>query len=112
MLVDSNWAGDVDDGKSTTGSCIFLGPNLVAWVSKKQATVWRSSAETEYRAIVNVAADLRWFCCLLRELGIRIPAPLVIYSGSKSAIFVTANPVVQARSRHIEVDYHFVRDLV
>jgi len=112
IMVDSDWAGDQDDRRSTTGSCIFLGPNLISWLSKKQPTVSRSSAEAEYRAIAGVTAELRWLCCLLRDLGIRLPHPPVIHTDSKSAIFMATNPVVRLNSRHIEVDYHFVRELI
>lgn len=112
IYVDSDWADDLDDRRSMTGSCIFFGPNLVTWMSRKQSTVSRSSAEAEYRAIAYATAELRWFCQLLRELGVQLPRPPLILSDIKSALFMVNNPVVQARTRHMEIDYHYVREFI
>lgn len=112
VYVDSDWAGDPDDRRSTTGLCIFLGPNAVTWMSKKQSTVSRSSVEAEYQAIAYTTAELRWFCYLLRELGIRLPEAPRILTDSKFALFMVNNPVVQAKTRHIDIDYHYVREFV
>lgn len=95
-----------------TESCIYLDPNLVSWLSKKQTTVSRSSMEGEYRAIANVIAELKWLYSLMCDLGIRICRPPLILTESKSALFMAAKPVVQTQSRHINIDYHFACDLI
>uniref|UniRef100_A0A6N2KNP9 Integrase catalytic domain-containing protein n=1 Tax=Salix viminalis TaxID=40686 RepID=A0A6N2KNP9_SALVM len=86
--------------------------NLISWGSKKQSTVARSSAEAEYRALATVAAELSWILQLLRELQITLPSPPKLLCDNNSAIFIASNPVTKSRSKHIDIDYHFVRELV
>lgn len=109
---DSDWAGDSTDRRSTTGYCIFLGPNLVSWSAKKQTTVARSSTEAEYRALAHTATDLSWIQQLMGELQLPIFTPFTIWCDNMSAIALAHNPVFHARTKHIEVDYHFLRDKV
>ncbi|KAI5337357.1 hypothetical protein L3X38_016628 [Prunus dulcis] len=76
------------------------------------STVSRSSTEAEYRALANTAAKIRWFGYLFRELGIPLRSAPCIYVDNISAIYMAANPIFHAHTRHIEIDYHFVRELV
>ncbi|GFP94834.1 uncharacterized mitochondrial protein atmg00810 [Phtheirospermum japonicum] len=109
---DADWACCVETRRSTYAYSIFLGGNLVSWSAKKQPTVARSSCESEYRALANAAAELVWVINLLRELRALPPTRPILLCDNKSAIFLSQNPVAHKRAKHIDLDYHFVRELV
>ncbi|XP_019179912.1 PREDICTED: uncharacterized protein LOC109175117 [Ipomoea nil] len=109
---DSDWAGCPVDRKSTSGFAVYLGTNLISWLSKKQRTVARSSTEAEYKALADVSAEVTWVVSLLRELGLHSGEPATLWCDNLGATYLCANPVFHARTKHVEIDYHFVRDKV
>ncbi|KAH9668128.1 retrovirus-related pol polyprotein from transposon RE1 [Citrus sinensis] len=109
---DADWACDIDDRKSIGAYCIFLGNNLVSWSSKKQAIVAQSSTESEYRALSAASSELTWLQSLFFELKIiKLPTP-VLWCDNQGAGDLAKNPVFHSKSKHIELDVHYIRDKV
>ncbi|KAL5762227.1 hypothetical protein ACOSP7_018491 [Xanthoceras sorbifolium] len=109
---DADWAGDPTDRRSTTGFCFFLGDSLISWRSKKQTVTARSSTEAEYRAIADATQELLWLRWLLGDLGVKQSTATPLHCDNRSAIQITHNDVFHERTKHIEIDCHFVRQHV
>ncbi|KAJ0456205.1 putative RNA-directed DNA polymerase [Helianthus annuus] len=110
--ADSDWAKCLSTRKSVTGYCVFLGTNLVSWKSKKQNVVSRSTAEAEYRAMCSITCELMWLRNLLSELGVNCSLPMSLFCDSQAALSIAANPVFHERTKHFELDLHFLREKV
>ena len=110
VFTDADWAGSVTDRKSTSGYCTYVWGNLVTWRSKKQGVVARSSAEAEFRAMAQGICEGLWIYRVLEELKMTIELPLKLYYDSKAAISIAHNPVQHDRTKHIEIDRHFIKE--
>ncbi|GJW17755.1 ribonuclease H-like domain-containing protein [Tanacetum coccineum] len=108
----ADWAGCPATRWSTSGYYVFLGDNLLTWSSKRQDTLSCSSSEAEYLEVVNDVADTSWICNLLRKLHTSFFTSTLVYCDNVSAVYMSANPVQHQRTKHIEIDIHFVRDKV
>ena len=111
-FTDSDYAGSLDDRKSTSGQVFFLGSGAVSWSSKKQDTVALSSSETEYMAATSSACQATWLRKILADFGQAKIGATDIYCDKKSAIAMSRNPSFHSRTKHIDIRYHFIRALI
>nr|GEW67584.1 ribonuclease H-like domain-containing protein [Tanacetum cinerariifolium] len=97
--IDADWSSCPSTRRSTSGYYVFLRDNILSWSAKRQHTISRSSAEAEYRGVANV-------------LHSPLSTATLVYCDNVSAVYMSANPVQHQRTKHIEIDIHFVRDMV
>ncbi|KAE8689483.1 CYP710A2 protein [Hibiscus syriacus] len=109
--VDSNYAGDLDKSKSTIGYVFKVAGGAVSWVSKLQSVVATSTTEAEYVAATQASKEAIWLKMLLEELG-HNQEYVSLFCDSQSALHLARNPAFHSRTKHIRVQYHFIREKV
>nr|KYP35737.1 Retrovirus-related Pol polyprotein from transposon TNT 1-94 [Cajanus cajan] len=108
--TDSDWAGSIDDMKSTLGYAFSLGSGFFSWVSKKQATIAQSTVEAEYIAAAETTSQAIWLRRILEEMSEQQDGLTVICCDNRSTITMEKNPVHHQRTKHIAIKYHFIRE--
>jgi len=111
---DADWAGSLDDRRSTTGYVFTMNGAAVTWSSKKQPTVALSTTEAEYMAMTQAAKEAIWIRRFLAEvLGENEEAneKLEVFTDNQGALALAQNPVFHARTKHIDIRHHFIREV-
>lgn len=109
---DSDWGGDQNDRKSTSGYVFKLFGNTVSWACRKQPTVSLSSTEAAYIALTEAICESKWIRKLLVELGIECALPVTIFEDNQSCIKIAEEPKERKRMKHLDINYHFIRDVI
>lgn len=108
---DSDYAGDLEDRKSTSGYVFLLSSGAVSWSSKKQPVVSLSTTEAEFIAAASCACQAVWLKRVLENLDLVQGRTIIVRCDNSSAIKLSKNPVMHGRSKHIDVRFHFLREL-
>ncbi|RVW21062.1 Retrovirus-related Pol polyprotein from transposon RE1 [Vitis vinifera] len=110
VFTDADWAGSLIDRRSTTGYCSYVWGKLVTWRSKKKSVVARSSAEAEFKAMAHGICEGMWLQRILKELGIISNSTMTVLCDNKATISIAKNPVQHDRTKHVEIDRHFIKE--
>ena len=109
--TDSDWASDSNNRRSQTGYFLKLAGGAISWTSRAQKTVALSSTEAEYMALSDCSHQVVWMHTLMGELGYHLK-PVPICGDNQGSIFIASNPVTEKRSKHIDIHYHYIREVV
>ncbi|CAL2278979.1 unnamed protein product [Prunus armeniaca] len=112
VYTDSDYAGDQEDRKSTSGYVFLFSSGAVSWSSKKQPIVTLSTTEAEFITAASCACQVVWLRRIFEMLGEKQDRPTIVHCDSSSAIKLAKNPVMHERSKHIDIRFHFLRDLI
>jgi hypothetical protein len=110
--IDANWAGCIDDRKSTSGAMFYLGECLVSCLCKKQSSISLSTVEAEYIAATTCCTQVLWMKQTLTYIQVEYDKPITIYCDNTSAISISKNPMMHSKMKHIPIKYHFLREQV
>ena len=108
--TNADWAGNTTDRRSTSGYFMFVGGNLVTWRSKKQKVVALSSAKAEFRGMAKGLCELLLLRRLLTEIGFAPTSEMDLFCDNKEAIAIAHNPIQHDRTKHVEIDRHFIKE--
>jgi hypothetical protein len=107
---DADWAGDLDDRRSTSGYVFYIGNGVVSWSSKKQPTVALSTVEAEYMSSTHATKEAIWLKQLLAEIEIHLDGPVLMYNDNQGCIQLAKNPAQHQRTKHIDLRHHYIRE--
>lgn len=107
---DTDWAGDLDDRKSSSGYVFQISNAAVSWLSKRQSCVALSTAEAEYMALTSATQEAVWLRQLLSDLKNKQTGPMLILEDNQAAICMAKNAQYHGRAKHIDIKYHFIRE--
>jgi hypothetical protein len=108
--TDADWAGCIDDRRSTSGAMFYLGEYLVSWLRKKQSSVSLSTTEAEYIAATTCCTQVLWMKQTLTDIQVEYVDPIPIYCDNTSAISISKNLVMHSKMKNIPIKYHFLRE--
>eukprot|EP00253_Pinus_taeda_P020995 PITA_20995 len=111
-FIDSDCAGDPDDRKSTAGYVFTLGLGPITWACKKQSVIYLSSAEAEYRGVIDASKEALWLRQILSEFGFQQQHPTTLWCDNKSVIQLCKDRFQHQRRKHIELHMHFIKKLI
>lgn len=111
-FTDVDWAGSVDDHKSTSGATFYLGGCLVSWLRKKKTSIFLSTAEVEYIVVATCCTEVLLMKKMFQDIKVKFDEPIPIFFDNTSAISISENPVMHSKTKHILIKYHFVREKV
>src|SRR6266436_185325 len=109
--TDSDWASDPKVRRSQSGFFLKLAGGAISWTSRAQRTIALSSTEAEYMALSDCSRQVVWMHTLMGELGYNLK-PIPICGDNQGSIFIASNPVTEKQSKHIDIRYHYIREVI
>jgi hypothetical protein len=110
-FVDSDWGSNLNTRQSQTGFLLRLAGGAFSWTSRAQKTVAHLSTDAEYMALSDCSCQVMWVCSIFKELNYSLIS-IEIVSDNQGAIFNASNPVTEKCSKHIDIRYHYIRELI